>query len=1075
MGTYNPNTPIILGEEWVPIRDADLVYNQAVNSFEMGHAFTLTSPTQLGLGRFYIHTFPDNFVRNQIFNLSVYPKGQEANSGPIRSVIIPCNNGGITGAALFEAASVAEALWNPSGSAAIQFNMGLGVDRKLEAFFAVDQYAQLLQGKRILDVHFLSNVDVNASSSILPMDPTIELSLEIRGESSSFSEFYDALVPPNTPPETIQFERRHFGDTNLWFNSVNTVTGFTNLSTSLMPWTYNELRRFEATAGVGRLRVYISSLGDADPGLNVFVAYAALEVFYCEERRLATGSHIYNGHTVNALSQRLSPYNYNLNTIQMYDLNGNANPILPAGEYVVTLSQGNLGDDVFSARNPGRQPVLNAVQELYTLPPHEGIQVNIPFPMDDTAIGKTLSKETVHILPQVSLHTTGGSVLTPMHVYGRQSVAQVYGNITATQEILDSAAGAAFSYPWVRYYARRFGDTTVPLRLDSLSPTVSGSGMGVYLSPEEWDDLPEIIDGWKQVTLRFPTPPTMGTGMTPTWRWSATGEAAGNRWEVLGCTAPALSGNPGAGTFFQNAPTALNLTTATYGQPSAGATVNEGWIPQYAPPVSATADDQTSDAVLIFSQDPPAVSGFAVAVTSQPVSGIGQNCGLNPCGIPTALYYNRLTWTPDTSQVAFDDFNRVSASNWGTSSSGLVWANQGGAATDHIVNGTYGQHILPSTGNPRRDVVGSYVDTEAQVTASSPLVSTGAAIETGILLRNQDSANHYTANLIWNTDNTVAVRLSVVLAGVKTTLATTTIGWYVAGDSFTLKARIDGSNIYAKAWKYDGEEPTFWQVNTVNTSITAAGGVGLRSEAPAGNTNTLPFTVSFDAFTNTPVTSFVYEIQRSDTVDTGWETIMLGNPTVSGFSDFEARVGIVSSYRIREVNQYGFYGPWSSTVTATLTDPGLVAGCVGINGHVLIFTSNSRQDGTANLGYLSVWESGNVEEGFTFPEAGWVQLQSMYNKDFYTAFRPLERGGDRFQRNVLVQAAAIAPETLADFTGLRDLAWDSVPYVCVRDEDGNRWFATIVVPSANVRLNRSIYIATVDIIEVTDTPAAVSP
>src|SRR4029079_14072652 len=365
----------------------------------------------------------------------------------------------------------------------------------------------------------------------------------------------------------------------------------------------------------------------------------------------------------------------------------------------------------------------------------------------------------------------------------------------------------------------------------------------------------------------------------------------------------------------------------------AGATVSEGGITQYATPVSATVDDQTSDAVLMFSQDPPAVSGFAVDVTSQPVSGIGLDCGLNPCGIPTALSYNRLTWTPDTSQVAFDNFNRTSASGWGTMSSGQTWSNQGGLAAEHIVSNGFGQHVIPSTGSPRRDVVGSFTDTEVKVTSSIPVLATGAAIQTGILLRNQDSANHYEADLIWNTNNTVAVRLVSRIAGTATTLAETTIGWYVAGDSFTIKARIDGSNLYVKAWKYDGEEPTFWQANAVSTTITAAGGVGLRSEAPAGNTNTLPFTASSEECSNVPVTSFVYEIQRADTVDTGWETIMLGNPTVSGVSDFEARVGVLSSYRIREVNAYGFYGAWSSTVTATLTDPGLVAGCVGTFGH----------------------------------------------------------------------------------------------------------------------------------------------
>jgi hypothetical protein len=116
-----------------------------------------------------------------------------------------------------------------------------------------------------------------------------------------------------------------------------------------------------------------------------------------------------------------------------------------------------------------------------------------------------------------------------------------------------------------------------------------------------------------------------------------------------------------------------------------------------------------------------------------------------------------------------------------------------------------------------------------------------------------------------------------------------------------------------------------------------------------------------------------------------------------------------------------------------------------------------------------------VSEDFAFPEAGFVQLQLMYNKDFYTAFRPLERGGERFSRTVLVQAAAIAPETLADFTALRDMAWDAVNYICVRDEDGNRWFATVIVPAGRVLRDRRLYLAPVDIIEVTATPTPVDP
>ncbi len=296
-----------------------------------------------------------------------------------------------------------------------------------------------------------------------------------------------------------------------------------------------------------------------------------------------------------------------------------------------------------------------------------------------------------------------------------------------------------------------------------------------------------------------------------------------------------------------------------------------GWIPQFGPYVSATTDDNNSDAVLLFSQDPAPVSGFALSTLSQALTGIGQACGLNPVGIPTALSYHRLTWS-----------------------------------------------------------------------------------------------------------------------------------------------------------------------------------------APAS-------------------TGFATELQRMDTVDTTWTTIMLStNTSVTGFNDYEARVGILTSYRIRRLNLYGFYGPWSSTLTGTLTAPGVTVGVTG--GHVMIFTTNSRQSGTSNLAYLPIWDVGQtINENFAFPEAGFVTLQPMYNKEYFTAFHPTERGGDQFQRTILVQAAAISPETLADFTALRNMAWDSVPYICVRDEDGNRWFATILVPNAQVMRGRRLYEANIQIIETTSVPTQVDP
>ncbi len=55
------------------------------------------------------------------------------------------------------------------------------------------------------------------------------------------------------------------------------------------------------------------------------------------------------------------------------------------------------------------------------------------------------------------------------------------------------------------------------------------------------------------------------------------------------------------------------------------------------------------------------------------------------------------------------------------------------------------------------------------------------------------------------------------------------------------------------------------------------------------------------------------------------------------------------------------------------------------------------------------------------------------------------------------------------------MAWADVPYIAVRDELGNRWYATVLVPNGNVRRNRTLYFAQVDIIETTDTATPVDP
>jgi hypothetical protein len=513
---------------------------------------------------------------------------------------------------------------------------------------------------------------------------------------------------------------------------------------------------------------------------------------------------------------------------------------LAPGEYTTTLVHRDFGQAVGL---PGA-PQVNALRELYQLQPQRGRNVNQSLIEDQTFV-----VEDSDVLTHITLHSASG-VVTGSHAYGVQADVPIYGSITAIQEIEDDPAVPAALYPQVRFYARRFGDTTTALRLIDVATGLSTASISVA----DFDALPEIVDGWKEVNLRFAVAPTFSAAAGDIdWRWDAVGETAGNRWQILAATAQSPTGTQ-------------SIAKASYYAPQ-GDTVTLTWG---SPPISGTAEDVYGDAVLIFSRDPNPVSGFAIAVATQAVTGIALDCGTPPGCVPTGIGYVSLTWSAQT--------------------------------------------VLPTTG--------------------------------------------------------------------------------------------------------------------------------------------------FGA----------YELERYDAVDDRWTQIMSASaPSVTGFGDYEARVGVQSLYRIRTCNALDFCGPWV-TGSATVPTPG-----IGINGDgssVLIFTTNEAP--LSNLAYVMNWE-GTPIEAFVFPEADTQQFQRMYGKNFFTVFRPLERGGEQFTRTIIVNAAAIPLPSLADFKNLRNLAWQDVPYVCVRDELGNRWYANVRVPDATVRQDRTVYLAQVEVTETTDTPSPVDP
>lgn len=1297
MGNYNPYNPQIVGQEWVAIRDNDLVLNPFANTLERGYTFVLPTATRINNVRFYTNEWNATFGSGMIFTANVYPAGQEASSGPIRSVVIPTSSVIVTGSgsSIFPTPSgttALSALYASGDNLFLGWLMGNGAIEPIgmSIFFGTNSYAQLLNGKRILGVDVLIGINVvDQGFEIDEIFQAIQVHLnnDTFGVNNADTFRLVDLVTNQTPASTQKIVRIHLGDANRYFGvgSGNTA-GVHNI----MTWTYPQLQRFEVSSA-NRLQIQLDEGTGISAVLGPFVQieYAALEVFFCEENRVLTGSRIFNDDIPNRPLRDSMTLGMNAITVRNpTTLEENFN--LPAGVYTVTIAESNMGDNYYSALYRSTSS-LNQIRQLYELPTMPGVQINLPFPLNEEIINTTFTSEETSLIPQLTMHLSGGALVEYSHVYGRQSVGQVYGNFTVSQEIDDRFVGSVSQFPYVRYYARRFGNTSAALRLrgpfpsaglllpgtagnyastpdtavldivgdldmrvdmtpfdwtptttsalmgkwaaapnrsylfnltttgllelawsvDGTATTVKdstvpvpitsgrlvvratldvnngaagndvtfytgptlngpwtqlgavvttagvtsifsgtanaeiGSNSGgtaslwpgyvhgariyngingtavatpvfeiqppgttvftdsvgrvwtvngtasisggdnsnnavVSITPTEFDALDEIIDGWKEVTLQFPSPPSMGASEAPPlYTWSSAGISAGDRWEILGATAPAISGfsyQTAVTPIFNQVPSSQQLYLGTYGYPVSGAAINEDWLPQWGPYVSAPSPDQASDATIMFSQYMPTVTGFAVSVTSQALTGIGLQCGIAPCGVPSALLYNRLSWGfPVNTGYGTDSFTRTVVDGLGSADVGGAYSLTQ-AATNYQVNGSAAIMNSPPAGLGNLTVgtisnVGTDFDVTITVYANGGITGSSAR---GSAIGRFTDANNFYEGLVQTTTTTgiSIVGIQRWVGGAGTVIQTLNITQNI-NNSTPVKLRFMGRGPFLKikAWSSYVPEPDTWHIELTDTNLTTGTGAGF-----AVRTLDTRDTVAVDNFTVTPPRYWFgyYELQRSDAI-TDWQTIMKAtNPQVTGFKDYEARTDTLTNYRIRGVNNYGFAGPWSSTVSVTIPSPGVSGGCFNNGEHVMMFTSNERQNGSINLAYSDAWE-GVVTENFNFAEAGFTQLQPMFDRDFFVAFRPLERGGDQFTRTLLVNAAAISPPTLPGFRSLSDMAWADVSYICVRDEDGNRWLATVNVPTGTVQNKRKLYMATINVVEVTETPSPVDP
>lgn len=1094
MGQYNPRVPDVLGIEWVGIRDEDVTFSPAVNVVELGYRFRNDAARTLVDGRFYTRELPPGSADNQAYMVNVYPAGTEDQTGPIRRCVIPVTSVATTGT--FDTApTVASLSGSTNGNAQIIVN-ATTAQKSMALFFGVNQFAQELNGKRIVAVNLLHQLawnPVNANSlETAERFGELVTNSNIRwltGPSTTFSaiqfapETYLQLSGSDTHAvprllalgeDVVQvgnsgdarISRVRLGDANwLW------PTPSTPATREVMPWRYDELKRFEVSAGSNRYWIQYDFGGSTRWLGEFWFGYAALEVLYCEEKRVVAGG-IDPTFAVTGAGGTMAYYDFRTQVASVRDLPTlTANPTLPIGEYTVTVNACDVGDrnGAFSvpASHPATAnvyPKLNGIREIESVETHEGIRVNVTQTEDEV-----FTAEVTDILMQLSLHESGSPVAN-VHGYGQIARAQVWGTRVARQDLLASSVTAPITgtYDQARFYARRFGDTAVPLRLYD----TNNSAVFVEITPEDFDELPAILDGWKEVTLALNGVVTVHSASgNPLFEWQAPLETAGNRWEVLGLTAPAISGLPG--NTFSQVVSAHRLGPTTYG----GTTVFADWMPQYAPPVSGTATDETTDIILLLSEDPAVVTGLAVTGLSQELTAYTE-CDKTPCCVPSQLEYNRVTWSlPNGTDTASDTWDRVEAAgSWGTADDGGAWT-LATAPSDYSADGEEGILTFSANASNRWATLATGAvnfDITADITLEDAVLT--GTMAGGVIGRFTDTANNYFVSLRYDSAGVFELWVQKFVGGVFTSIATRALGTVVErGAKFTVRFMGFGPLLKAKVWRSHLPQPAGWQIETSDTSLTTGGGAGIFGNDGSAVTG---HSLRFDNFSVSPPQHWFgyYELQRNDTTEDEWKTVMKAtNPGTAVFNDYEARIGVVSTYRIRTVNALRFEGDWSSEVSRTIEEPGVTLPSCGTDKRgVLTFTTNEVQDGSSNLAYAMTWE-GTVDEDFSFVEANSLQVQPMFDRDYQVAFHGTERGGEAFSRTLLLANAAVADPRLGNGHSLRDLAWADLPYVCVRDDIGDRWLAAIIVPGLNARRNRRLYNASLTVIEVSNTPSPVDP
>lgn len=217
----------------------------------------------------------------------------------------------------------------------------------------------------------------------------------------------------------------------------------------------------------------------------------------------------------------------------------------------------------------------------------------------------------------------------------------------------------------------------------------------------------------------------------------------------------------------------------------------------------------------------------------------------NPVGVWYGLIgFNtplRYLIAPDVN-TASDNFNRTTASGFGTAPVGGAWTVVG-TAGDYATTGTVAEITHPSAAVRHYAVLPAVLTTfDVTVRIRTAALATGAALSAGVVFRYVDASNSLRYEVLFNTDQTITARAVLRSAGTDTPGASHLAAGltHVANTFYRVRAQsysADGRSFRLKIWADNATEPATWTAYSTVNVAAVAGKMGVTSQRETGNTN----------------------------------------------------------------------------------------------------------------------------------------------------------------------------------------------------------------------------------------------